>query len=108
MTTKEIIKSDRPPLDLPKFRTEDWMKYLDSLFTIPSAEMAGAMNMRHPEFIMALALFRDKGGMPTKTIEGIIYGVALMQFLYTQNYLKFWTPPPILGSGIDPEGGLIV
>lgn len=101
MTSKDLVTSSQPPLDLPKWQTNDWMRYLESLFSIQASELASAMDLRHPELIQALALFQGKGGMPVETVQGMIYGIVLMQFLYTQNYLKFYTPPPILTMGDD-------
>jgi hypothetical protein len=95
MTSKEHVIT-QPALDLPKFRTEDWMRYLDSLFEIPATEIAQGLNMRHPELLTALAFFNRDKGLDTERMQGFFMGIALMQFMWLQGYLKVSAPPPMM------------
>ena len=95
MTSKEHVQL-APALDIPKLRTEDWMVYLDSLFSISATEMGGAFNMRHPEFVTALAFFNRDKGIDTEFVRGMFMGIAMMQFMWLQGYLKVNQPPPMM------------
>ena len=101
MTDKEqgIIKF-QATIDLPTWRPSDWYRYIESFINmVPADEIGLLMNIKYPQLIAAIAQFQSKG-MNTERIAGILTGMALMQMLGNQDYLKISEAP----LRIKPEG----
>jgi hypothetical protein len=86
----------RSTIELPNFRLDDWVKWLDAFFTAVRAdEVAQGMDMIRPEFIRALAAFRE-AGMPVERITGIILGISLLQYLHYTGHINVNMPPELI------------
>jgi hypothetical protein len=82
-------------LQLPRYRAEDWFKFLESFFERCDADNVGfaMMDAGHIELVNALALMSSKYGMPIDRVAGLLQGIALIQFMHFTKQLKEVEPP---------------
>lgn len=82
-------------LQLPRYRQEDWFKFIESFFTRCDADSIGmAMeHAGHPELILALARMQAVYNLPTERISGLLQGIALVQFMHFTKQLRESEPP---------------
>ena len=83
----------RTTLNLPKFRVDDWYKWLDAFFnTVRADEVGQQIDLVNPEFIVALAKFREQG-MPPERMVGFVLGISALQYLHFTGHILVKMPP---------------